>query len=222
CRRCRHTAAARHASHLGRADTCRGRRRHTAAARHASHLGRADTCRGRCRHTAAAALLGRPHGSRAALFWRNLYLDYKEVAVETLTKSREKPKNAVLTLAGVAGALYCCSANPDERSYRDAVQASSQELALVGAPIRNPATCRHLHRANTCLDKGEVRRLGLGLLCLVWADTRDAGLGVYAAQCPHLRPHPRDWPRLLLDVGFLDRWWLLRRAMHDCDVNPAG
>ncbi|NXW52926.1 TIM29 translocase, partial [Nyctiprogne leucopyga] len=41
----------------------------------------------------------------------------------------------------------------------------------------------------------------------------------YRALCPHLRPRWRDWPGLVLDVGFWGRWWVLGRRLRDHDVN---
>ncbi|NXB53428.1 TIM29 translocase, partial [Leucopsar rothschildi] len=39
-----------------------------------------------------------------------------------------------------------------------------------------------------------------------------------SATCPPLRPRLWDTGELL-DLGFLGRWWVLREALRDCDIN---
>ncbi|NXW74678.1 TIM29 translocase, partial [Hirundo rustica] len=57
-----------------------------------------------------------------------------------------------------------------------------------------------------------------GLVAVAAAEPRAADAALYSALCPHLRPPPWSFGELL-DLGFLGRWWLLREALKDCDVN---
>ncbi|NXB21977.1 TIM29 translocase, partial [Rhagologus leucostigma] len=59
-----------------------------------------------------------------------------------------------------------------------------------------------------------------GLVAVAAASPHGRDPALYSALCPHLRPRLRDdFGALLLDVGFLGRWWLLEEALRDCDVN---
>ncbi|NXC06462.1 TIM29 translocase, partial [Orthonyx spaldingii] len=58
-----------------------------------------------------------------------------------------------------------------------------------------------------------------GFVALAGAEPHGSDPALYSALCPHLRPRGRDLGALLLDVGFLGRWWLLEGALRDCDVN---
>ncbi|NWX05666.1 TIM29 translocase, partial [Caloenas nicobarica] len=54
---------------------------------------------------------------------------------------------------------------------------------------------------------------------VVYESPRAAGTAAYAQRCQYLRPPWWEAPRRVLDVGFLGRWWLLRRRLRDYDVN---
>ncbi|NXY17266.1 TIM29 translocase, partial [Atrichornis clamosus] len=58
-----------------------------------------------------------------------------------------------------------------------------------------------------------------GIVALAGVDPHGRDPALYSALCPHLRPRAWDLRGLLLDVGFLGRWWLLEEALRDCDVN---
>ncbi|NXT99202.1 TIM29 translocase, partial [Buphagus erythrorhynchus] len=57
-----------------------------------------------------------------------------------------------------------------------------------------------------------------GLVAVAGADPHGSDPALYSARCPHLRPRLWEFGELL-DLGFLGRWWLLRDALRDCDIN---
>lgn len=54
-------------------------------------------------------------------YWKNLYTDYKEVAIDLRKDAKEKPIKAIGILSTFAFLGFCAKTNPDEISFRDAV-----------------------------------------------------------------------------------------------------
>nr|CAD7404638.1 unnamed protein product [Timema cristinae] len=158
--------------------------------------------------------------SRGALYWKNLYLDYREVAVETYSKSKKKPKKTLAIFTGVGILGYCASTTPDELKYRDQLLMSSNDMTLVGESIRNPHASRYLDQVEKYYDLGVVRNISLGILSVMWLDNYDSSCGIYSSQCDYLKPRFTEMIDRVLDVGFLGRWWILHNIMRDFDVNP--
>ncbi|NXD46726.1 TIM29 translocase, partial [Copsychus sechellarum] len=57
-----------------------------------------------------------------------------------------------------------------------------------------------------------------GILAAATSEPHGSDPALYLARCPHLRPRFWDFGELL-DLGFLGRWWMLRDALRDCDIN---
>nr|CAD7601450.1 unnamed protein product [Timema genevievae] len=112
-----------------------------------------------------------------ALYWKNLYLDYREVAVETYSKSKNKPKKTMAIFTGVGILGYCASTTPDELKYRDQLLIYSNDMTLVGESIRNPRASRYLDQAEKYYDVGVVRSISLGIFSVMWLDNYDSKYG---------------------------------------------
>ena len=57
----------------------------------------------------------------------------------------------------------------------------------------------------------------------MWSDNYAPECGLYKSQCEYLKPSYFAWldSDRLVDIGFLDKWWLAHKAMTDYDINPG-
>lgn len=145
--------------------------------------------------------------------------DYSEALKEVTDFYRAKPIKASFFSAVVSFGLYAAHTNPDEKSYWDSFVDNSQELSLLGDPIRNPDSERLVNYVSRAYNAGLVRRLNLGVVSLMWVDNYDAGMGLYASQCDYLKPTWADMRHRVVDVGFLGEWWITKKKMETSDVN---
>ncbi|PSN56227.1 hypothetical protein C0J52_00393 [Blattella germanica] len=156
-----------------------------------------------------------------AKYWKNVYIDYKEVAVEIAETSRERPIRTAFILTGLGFFGYCIRTNPDEKIFRDKLLLYMNELGTVGEIIRNPSAVQHLEFLERCYNHGVIRTLNLTVLSLVWLNDFDKASGLYPSQCDYLSPKYFTFHRRVVDIGFLGEWWLLNRFMKDYDINPS-
>ena len=145
--------------------------------------------------------------------------DYTEALKEVTDFSKAKPIKASIYSALISFGLYAAHTNPDERSFWSSYVVNSQELSLLGDPIRNPGSSRLVDYVSRAYNAGLVRRLNLGVVSLMWVDNYDAGMGLYAAQCDYLRPSWTDMRHRVVDVGFLGKWWIAEAKMESSDIN---
>lgn len=91
----------------------------------------------------------------------------------------------------------------------------------VGEAIRNPMSVQYVQWLGQCYNEGIVRRMNLGIVSLIWLDDYDEMCSLYKAVCPYLKTRYLTFYQRVVDIGFLDKWWILENKMEDYDVNEA-
>lgn len=154
------------------------------------------------------------------IFWRNLYVDYKDVAVETWNGSKAKPKKATFYLSLTGGIFYLWFTNPTEYSYLGELTKTDTEVSFVSPAIRNPYAENYAHTLLKQKIKGELRYQNFELFSVIWRHDADKKIGLFQATCKYLKPLWSEVGERFVDIGFAGKWWMLERNMVDFDVNP--
>ncbi|XP_012260310.1 mitochondrial import inner membrane translocase subunit Tim29 [Athalia rosae] len=156
---------------------------------------------------------------RWAKYWKNLYIDYKDVALDVVQGCKERPVRAFTYFSLLGSAYYLSKHNPDESSYRVLLLESSNKLMLVGKPIRNPVSVGYIQSIEQCYNEGIIRRFSLGILSFIWLDNYEKECAHYKARCSYLKPQLLGFHHRIIDIGFMDTWWVLEEKMKDFDIN---
>ena len=149
----------------------------------------------------------------------SLGLDYKAAVSDIFTDAKNYPYRATFYITTLACATYAWTQNPDEKDFDKALLDSSNDLVLLSDAIRNPDSDAHIQKVTTLRNEGVLRRMSLGVCSVMWRDNYDKNLALYDAKCDHLQVKWRNFHERILDVGFMNRWWYLNRAMEDYDIN---
>ena len=153
-------------------------------------------------------------------YWEGLINDYADVFRDSIKESRSKPyKTGLLALSGCF-LTYAVYNNPTEQDFRDSVIYYQNLFGLVGKPVRNPGVDVYLKSLENSFNFKVIRRLSLGIFCFIWIDNYDEALGLYKAQCKYLKPRYLTFYERVIDVGFLNKFWILEKNMRDYDINP--
>lgn len=155
----------------------------------------------------------------AGLYFKNILDDYKTVAGEIWQDMKDHPVKSVVYIGALGAVVYACKHNPDETSFRTQLLDNVTELATLG-DIRNPSTEHHVQTLVHYYNTGQTRHLNLGVCSLMWVDRFDRQVDLYEAQAKPLKVGWLDLRDRLLDIGFLDHWYWLDRAMLNYDINP--
>lgn len=131
------------------------------------------------------------------------------------------PTNNHMLFLVLGASLYISMHNPDEVSFRDNMIKYNLKLMLLGEPIRNPVAVEHIERLQRYYNEGIIRRINLGIWSLIWIDNYDEDCSSYKAVCSYLKPRYITFYNRIVDVGFLDKWWVLENKMKDYDVNET-
>ncbi|XP_022087274.1 mitochondrial import inner membrane translocase subunit Tim29-like [Acanthaster planci] len=156
---------------------------------------------------------------KAGTYIANILRDYKGATLDIFTDARERPIKATIYIAILGSAAIAAWNNPDEQSYDRSLLDARNDVLLLSDPIRNRASDRHLQGLMELRNQGRIRRLNLVVCCVMWRDDYSKALGRYDSQCEYLRPSWRDFNQRVLDVGLMNRWYYLEKAMVDYDVN---
>ncbi|KAL2717714.1 mitochondrial import inner membrane translocase subunit Tim29 [Vespula squamosa] len=152
-------------------------------------------------------------------YWKNLYIDYKEVTIDTIKDCKSHPIRTSIYSIVLGSTYYLYKHNPDEDSFREHLLENAIKLMQVGETIRNEISVQHVEILEKYYNEGIVRRLSIGILSIIWLDNYDKECSLYKAVCPYLRPRYLNFYERIIDIGFLDRWWILDRKMIDYDIN---
>lgn len=154
-----------------------------------------------------------------ANYWKQLYFDYKEVALDVGREAKQKPLKT--TFYGLlSGSTYLCvKNNPDETSFISQLRLYNSEMILVHESCHKKESAQHLKFLQQCLNAGLIRRLSLGVISFIWIDNYDETLALYKATCPYLKPKYLQFHDRIIDIGFWNKWWKLDEVMKDYDVN---
>lgn len=132
---------------------------------------------------------------------------------------RQRPGKAAIYAALLAGAVGCGLHSPCERSFEAGLLEAAGALLLLSPWTRSSTSEGHVQRLLQLRNRGQLRFQSLLFGSLVYEAPFDAGADLYAAHCRHLAPRWTDFPGRVVDVGFWDRWWVLRSKMRDADIN---
>lgn len=145
--------------------------------------------------------------------------DYKEVAVSVRSDLRKKPMKAAALFTGFGFMTYSITHNPNEQSFRAKFIQSSNDMSLVSLGLVNPAAFEHLKLIQTCYNRDLIRYRNFGLFSIIWVDNYSDQCDMYETNCSYLRLPYRRIVNKVIDVGFLNIWWIISRKMLDYDIN---
>lgn len=152
-------------------------------------------------------------------YWKGLLNDYRDVAIDVYKDVKTKPAKAAAIGSTFGIIYYCAIHNPDEKSFRDAYLRAANEVLLVNPSMQNPMTVSHLRYIEQAYNHKLIRRLNFGIGSIVWVDLYSETSDIYEAHCDYLQLSYTEFGSRILDIGFLDRWWVLSKKMIDFDVS---
>jgi len=164
---------------------------------------------------------GSVFGCFSGQYFGNIYNDYRTVAVEATQDAKQHPFKTSAYFASLSVAAYFIKTNPTKQQFESQVTECSNDIAVVGEPIRNPDSDKHIQHLTCCANAGLLRRTTFGLFSVMWTDNYDSSVDVYEARCKLLKVSWAQWPERIVDIGILGRWRWLEQAMIDYDINPA-
>ncbi|XP_078043630.1 mitochondrial import inner membrane translocase subunit Tim29 [Augochlora pura] len=152
-------------------------------------------------------------------YWRDVYIDYKDVAENLVKECKERPLKATTYTTLAALCIYLNKYNPDKSSFQEQLLQNTMKLIQVGEPIRNPVSENHVKWLEQCHNEGILRRLNLGILSIMWLDNYDEACSLYKSLCTYLQPQYITFHQRIVDIGILGKWWILEEKMKDYDIN---
>lgn len=154
-----------------------------------------------------------------ATYWKNLYADYRAVAIDVVEDARQRPLKAVFMVSAAAAVTCCAISNPDEKSFKDQILRSASDLILVSPQQQNLISSEHMLHLRNKWNERRLRRLNLLLFSLMYEDKNSSSCCTYDSSCKYIDMSWFDFKDHIIDVGFLNMWWILHHNMKDYDVN---
>lgn len=147
--------------------------------------------------------------------------DYKDVFVDCGKYVKEHPLKSGMWFSICASFLTCQSFNPSENNFRARVIEKSNELIFVGKPVRNPEAEEHLKNIESYYNQDQILRLSFGLFSVILRNFKSSRCDLFQENCSYIQPSYLEIVRHhIIDVGFLNKWWIFDRKMIDFDINP--
>uniref|UniRef100_A0A8D9BVY4 Uncharacterized protein C19orf52 n=1 Tax=Cacopsylla melanoneura TaxID=428564 RepID=A0A8D9BVY4_9HEMI len=154
-------------------------------------------------------------------YWKNVYRDYKGVAVDCVSQMKTNPGKSSLKLAALGFLGYCAWVNPEEDNYFNELLVNHLRLVMVPDSIRSKSSGEYIQNLENLHSLNLLRHQSFGVFSIIYNDEYSQALEVYKKQCDYLHPSYLTFIKeRIVDVGFLDHWYFLNKAMTDYDINP--
>ncbi|XP_076277084.1 mitochondrial import inner membrane translocase subunit Tim29 [Lasioglossum baleicum] len=154
-------------------------------------------------------------------YWKNVYIDYKEVADNVVTECKTRPLKATTYATLIASCVYLNKHNSDESTFQEQLLQNTMKLMQVGEAIRNPVSENHVKWLGQCYNEGILRRFNFGIFSIMWVDNYDEACSLYKTHCSYLKPQYITFYQRVVDIGCLNKWWILENKMKDYDINEV-
>lgn len=152
-------------------------------------------------------------------YWKSVYKDYADVANDIRQDMKEKPAKAVLILSGLGFLTYCAKHNPNADHFKSAYIKAYNDIVQVHQDLQRTESAKHLLSIGKAYNSNLVRCSNFGVFSLIWIDNYSPSCNIYESQCSYLQiPYSKLLDRVI-DIGFLDTWWILVKKMTDYDIN---
>ena len=148
-----------------------------------------------------------------------LVRDYKAVGASAIKYARERPIKVMLQLSTLGLGSYSYTKNPNLQSYEDSLKASAHQLLQVSSLIRNKKSESYVNELMECLDQCRLTRRSFGIFSVLLKNEFSQEYDSVNKNCYYVQPRWLNIYDRIVDIGFLDRWFLLEKAMEDYDVN---
>ncbi len=150
---------------------------------------------------------------------RNAIDDYMQVAKDTRESVKSHPyRFTIMCLIG--GALTAMwLKNPDHHSYTEEVLCYSNEISQCSEHTRNKEAHRYVSDVINKQCTGLLCHINLGVLSVVITTPSYKECYIYPQRCSYLQPKWNDYWTRIVDIGFWNQWWFLKKQMTNFDIN---
>lgn len=167
--------------------------------------------------------------TKAYNYLRNIYIDYKEVALDTARSANERPFKALGYGVLMTAALVFYKKNPTRRDYENKLVELGNEMIMCGA-VQSARASHYLGEVNKLANMGLIEYRSFLFFSLVLIRKFSEHDCTYESRCAQLL-NPNKFnvfnaPNLMLralsrivDVGFCGEWHYLNKNTADYDVN---
>ncbi|XP_068910987.1 mitochondrial import inner membrane translocase subunit Tim29 [Tenebrio molitor] len=156
---------------------------------------------------------------KIVIYIKNVCSDYKEVALSVRTDIKQKPLKATIFFTGLGFLGYSITHNPNEQHFKAKFVQCANDVSLVSVHLVNPSAIEHLKLIQTCYNKDLIRYTSFGFFSIIWVDKYSNQCNMYETNCSYLKLPYRKIASQVIDVGFLNIWWIISRKMLDYDIN---
>lgn len=95
------------------------------------------------------------------------------------------------------------------------------DLVLVNEAVSNFISIKSIQNLEQYYNEGIIQRMNLGLFSILWLDNYDKKCKLYKINCTYLKPQHHLLYQKVIDLGFLNNWWNLKRKMLDYDIDNS-
>lgn len=151
--------------------------------------------------------------------WKDICNDYITVSKDSYKYIKQNPAKS-FKFAALATSIACCARlNPDMTSFEDQVLSYSAELGTLSPNIQNRLSAAHIDWIKQQFNLQKVKRLNLFIFSILYLEKTSPICCKYETYCSYLNLWPSEFRNRIVDIGFLNRWWILEKRMQNYDIN---
>ncbi|XP_047505718.1 mitochondrial import inner membrane translocase subunit Tim29 [Pieris napi] len=155
---------------------------------------------------------------KLANYWKNLFIDYKQMLQDLRTDIQDDPRKALKWCTGLTTLYFLAKNNPTETDYKDKAKSITNEVILVSEDCRNTKSIDHLRNIQQSYNEGVLHYVSFGIVSFMYTTDLNDGCDLYKAHCSYLQPKYTSILSKISDVGIMGRWWNIFIKTTNFDV----
>lgn len=167
--------------------------------------------------------------TKAVTYLKNIYLDYKEVAIDTVKAADARPFRALTYGLIGAGALVLYKTNPSQHDYESQLVELGNELIMCGK-AHSARSEYYLSELNKLANMRLIEYQSFLFFSLIRLRYYSEGDCNYESRCQQLNNPNKlnvfNWFNKILqaisrtiDIGYCGHWYFLDKHFHDYDID---
>lgn len=145
--------------------------------------------------------------------------DYVAAGKDTWADSKMHPLKSLIYVGAFSFGIYTYKHVPSESNYIATVVECSNDLLLQSDATRNKDSDKFVQSVLGLCNGDRLRYKRLGFFSVMYTAEFNKDNRTYVAQCKYTNPKWMEFHKRVLDIGFLERWWILQYIMTDYDVD---
>ncbi|KAI3386472.1 hypothetical protein SNEBB_003761 [Seison nebaliae] len=154
---------------------------------------------------------------RTKEYFRLMYLDYLDAGRDLIQIGKSSPIKTFLYSSSLITSVVLWNTNPSMKKYDLELLEEKEKFLYVSQFIRSESKFNYVERLSKLRNENRLKITSFGFFSCIWFDFFNTDHEKRKNDNAVIMKWS-EWHRYVVDIGFFNRWWIIRNQTDDFDV----